>query len=312
VLTQLPFLSGLNCLSIDIDEKRISARGGPLVAALIVQANLDLKYIFDSDSFAFEICEVRCRLVVAPESVSPPVSVKPNQIRVTAHMKHLKEQLVQLEFPMDLPRLAWLERQRKGSDMKLKLELDVFAEQHIGIGTRQQGFDPPAWGLKARHRSMHNLDLQIPRSEWIKNVLPGTGFGTVYLLELPRIPLERCEAIEPAIAALRSAHKLLADGHWQEAVGKCRLALEPFFESKEVRAKGGKLKTVPVLKASWETRLGKATYAWLNTSLTAIKAPGNKATHSTRAVFDETSAQMLLSVTTALVAYAAQTLESDK
>jgi len=107
---------------------------------------------------------------------------------------------------------------------------------------------------------------------------------------------------------LEKAQKRLAEGDWQDAIRDCRLALEPFFEKKEVIGPDGKTRDVPILKRSWETRLGNATYDWLNASFGAIKDPGNRATHTIGA-FDEITAQMLLTVTTALVAYAARALK---
>jgi hypothetical protein len=128
------------------------------------------------------------------------------------------------------------------------------------------------------------------------------------MIELPRVPIESCAALKDAFDALQQAQRLESQGLYDDAVGKCRVALEPFFELVEKVDPATKVKTrVPILKTSWETKLGKATYDWLSASFRAIKDPANKPHHSPKSYFDQLDAQMVMNVTTALIAYAAQT-----
>ncbi len=62
-----------------------------------------------------------------------------------------------------------------------------------------------------------------------------------------------------------------------------------------------------VVEASAETRLGQATYDWLNASFIAVKDPTNRASHPSSTSFGQLDAQMLLTVVTALIAYALKT-----
>lgn len=69
----------------------------------------------------------------------------------------------------------------------------------------------------------------------------------------------------------------------------------------------GAIVKVPMLKAEWQTRLGKATYEWLNGSFAAMKQATNKPHHLSSSNFDQMETQMLIIATTALVAYAIKT-----
>jgi hypothetical protein len=113
-----------------------------------------------------------------------------------------------------------------------------------------------------------------------------------------------------AFEALQHAYKLEGQGLYQEAVGQCRFALEPFFEPIEKHDAKGE-KKIQQLKSSWEKRLGKATYDWLNASLSAVKGPMNEAHHVSSTAFGQLEAQMLLAVTTALIAYAVKARPDD-
>lgn len=154
------------------------------------------------------------------------------------------------------------------------------------------------WGIKDHHTLEAKVPVVIPRSVWLERVLPQTGYGKIHIIELPVVPIEKCANLKASCDALRQAQELHKQGFYDEAVGKCRLALEPLFEENEAKKK--------TLKRSWETRLGKVTYDWLNASFIVLKEPTNKAHHSPATYFDQLDAEMLLAVTTALVAYAAQ------
>ena len=63
------------------------------------------------------------------------------------------------------------------------------------------------------------------------------------------------------------------------------------------------------LKAAWQTRLAQRTYDWLDSSLAAMRQAGNEAAHMSSTSYGQVEAQMLLLVTTALLAYAAKTMD---
>lgn len=142
-----------------------------------------------------------------------------------------------------------------------------------------------------------------------EKVLPRLGYGKVMAIELPVISIESCKALEHSFKALEKAQRHFSYGMYDDAVGACRVALEQFFEPMD---KGdGSGKTIPKLKKSWESQLGKASYEWLNTSISSIKDAANKPHHSANDHFDRFGAQMLLTVTTALISYAAQQVSTE-
>jgi hypothetical protein len=98
-------------------------------------------------------------------------------------------------------------------------------------------------------------------------------------------------------------------------VAKCRVALDPFFElEKKVETIGGEqtVSRVPVLRRSCETRLGQATYVWLSSALRAIKEAANPVHHSPSAHYDQLESQLILTNTTAFVAYVARTMDTGE
>ena len=212
-----------------------------------------------------------------------------------------------LQIPIDHRRLAVINRLRKGGDVKMRLDFELMIDELFPLVDTKSPLRNIAWGFLYSQVVPRQMSLTILRSEWTDRVLAGTGFGKTYLLELPTIPLAKCKAVKASFDALQEAQKLEGEGYYNEAVAKCRIALEPFFEMVDKPDGAGRNMKVPALKASWELRLGKATYDWLNASLVAVKGAANKSHHLSSSSFEQTEAQMLLIVTSALVAYAIKT-----
>jgi hypothetical protein len=186
------------------------------------------------------------------------------------------------------------------------MKLELFVDELFGLGQAKGQTVCNIWGVKEYHHLHAQLSLELPRSAWLEHILARVGFEKIHLIELPAIPIECCLGIKASYDALTMALQLEKEGHYREAIAKCRIALEPFFKSEEKTDEKGITRRIPILKAEWQTRLGEATYRWLSDSLTAIKGPTNKAAHLSSTTFDQIDAQMLLAVTTALVAYAAK------
>jgi hypothetical protein len=221
---------------------------------------------------------------------------------VSPHSEYLN-----LEFPLDARRIESLEHHRNGGALRLRIKVQLQVEEHGIVDGHAETKRPPLSGLRAVHRLTLEDDIEIPQSVWIERVLPQIGYGKVHVLELPAMPIAACQSSKHAFDALHQAQELHKIGLYDDAVGKCRVALEKFFESVDVPDDSGKTRRVPILKKSWETKLGEATYGWLNASLTAIKDASNPPHHSPNAHFDQMEAQMILAITTAVVAYAART-----
>lgn len=211
-----------------------------------------------------------------------------------------------LEFPLDRVLLAELERIRNGGDLVLRLDATLVADQMLLLNPQRNEGDAYVWAFSVQHTMWVQQDMTIPRDVWIKRVLPNVGFGKMHVLEFPAVSLEACAALGHSYAALNQAVERHRVGLYDDAVGKCRVALDPFFEAVDIDDGKGGRKKFPKLKASWETKLGQTTYRWMNDALGVLKAAANPSHHSPSSHFDQLESQMLIVVTTALVAYAAR------
>ncbi len=270
---------------------------------------VNLRLIFRSprgSGTSLDFREIRCRVspfdatyIATSLPVYLKVRVKPGEER--------KDDWVHVEIPLDLTRLALINRLRNGGDVKIRLDLELLADEVVEVAHTQDKLQPSVWGLVERHHMQTKLRVVIPRSKWVEQVLPGMEFGRAHIMELATIPIESCAGVKAAFDALQQAQKLEGQGFYNEAVAKCRIALEAFLEITDKTDGKGGVRKVPTLKAEWQTRLGQRTYEWLNGSLVTVKQATNKSVHLSSLNFDQMEAQMLIIVTTALVAYAVKT-----
>ncbi|HAP41320.1 MAG TPA: hypothetical protein DCQ94_16420 [Nitrospira sp.] len=209
-----------------------------------------------------------------------------------------------LDFPINMALFGQIENIRAGTDLVLKLTPEISAFRYAYAPVANAGFDAPLGGLLALEtlRTSMAIEVKVFKSHWIEHVLPAFGFGSVTVVEFPAVPVEACAAFADSLTALKHAQRFHAEGHYNQAVAQCRLALEPILEAND-EGKGKRL------KKSWEIRLGASTYAWLKTAVHAVNDRTNKPHHSNQR-FDQLESQMLLAVTTAFVAYIAR-LERD-
>lgn len=205
-----------------------------------------------------------------------------------------------IEMELDAGRIEWIERQRAGKSFEAKLRISIQVQLFGAVDAAPDS----QFGLIDASAIYGEIPLTCTESYWREKVLPGLGYGKVISLELPAIGLESCKALEHSFLALEKAQRQFLLGHYDDAVGACRVALDPFFELVDKEGETGK--RIPQLKKSWELSLGAATYQWLDTALGAIKTAANKPHHSPNSHFDRLGAQMLLMVTASLVAYAAR------
>jgi hypothetical protein len=251
----------------------------------------------------YDFRELRCRLSPFDETYVATSLPTHLDVRITSG-KELTNQWVQLEVPMDQVRLALINRLRKGGDVSLRFDLELFADELVEVTRTKDPMRPIAWGISDRHHMRSKLTVVIPRSEWLERVLTGTEFAKTHIIELPAIPINSCSDMKVSFDALQQAVKLEGMGFHNEAVAQCRIALEPFFETVQAPSGSGVTKPRRELKVAWQTRLGKRTYDWLNGSLHAVNQATKQSHHQSSSGFDQMEAQMLLMITTALISYA--------
>ena len=240
-------------------------------------------------------------VVIGSEKVADIRSYSLNSKRLGVQDYPTSEYL-NIEIPLDARKIEWLEQQRAGKSFEAKLRINLQV-QIFGQNPHTPNFP---CGLLDVVSVSGEIPFVVPDTQWRERVLPELGYGKVIVVELPAVSLESCAALAHSFKALENAQKQFSLGMYDETAGSCRVALDQFFEP---APKGdGSGKTIPKLKKSWETRLGAATYQWLDAALGAIKDATNKPHHSPHNHFDRLGAQMLLMITTALVSYAGQQL----
>jgi len=290
--------------SAEIPEAEINGQGGAHAPTLMLPVRLDFHMHADDPRIGLRFSSLHGRIDLAhqPFAVAPATSIN---IQLRSDFRTLSNQHHYLNFPLDAARIAHLELTRNGGDLKLLVNLTLTVKKLYALHEAPIPHNV-AWGFVNRLDVHVNQEITIPRSAWVTRVLPQIGYGIVHLLELPAIPLTAVENYKEAYQALTRAQEHHRHGLYDEAAASCRIALERFFDYPEVTAPDQLTRKVPTLKKSWETKLGRATYDWLNASLGAIKQAANPPHHRPGPHYDQLEAQVLIMVTVAVVAYAAK------
>lgn len=210
----------------------------------------------------------------------------------------------ELEFPLDKYRVELLEQRRDGGDMNLRMNMQILLAR---FGDRMQFGKPETklpLTLSFDTRYQSSINLLVPQSVWIKNVLPGLGYGIINVLEFPAVTLTACNELQHSYSALQRAHTKFTAGEYDEAIWQCRTAVDPLREELQ-KIKDGSPNS---LSADWAEKIGSATVDWLLTFFGKTHGIANTPTHSPNTGhFSRLDAQMILSFTTAVVAYVART-----
>lgn len=289
-----------------IDGGKVQSAGGADYPRLIVPLHVSVKGLkpeHRNDIYSAQLGEIQGELLFGGLKISDSL---PRQLNRLVY-EYDWDQYEYLEFPLDARRLEWIERQRQGSlhgSVRVSISSLVLGQAR---GSDDQYKPPVAFRDAVAYQ--RDVSFTVPDTQWREQVLPGLGYGKIIAIELPAIPIESFQGIDHSFKAMSQAQRFFQMGHYDEAVGKCRIALDNFFEVIEVDNSDGSKRRIPILKRSWETRLGLATYTWLNESLGAIKAVSNSPHHSPNEHFDRLGAQMLIMITTALISYAANTAD---
>jgi len=293
-------ISSMLQIEASIDGNNVQANGGSLYPRLIIPLRLDVKGIqkkHGDETYSAQLGSIQGELIMNGQKVSDCIPHQLNRLVYTFD----QDEHVYLEFLLDAKRLEWIEQQRQGS-MQASVRIEISC---LTLGQERGHPDEPKVPVAFRDAVAINgeVPFTVPDTQWREKILPGLGYGKVLAIELPAIQIKSFERLEHSFKALEQAQKQFQLGHYDDAVGKCRVALDQFFE--QVDKGDGSGKKIPKLKKSWETKLGQSTYRWLDESLGAIKTAANKPHHSPNIHFDRLEAQMLIMVTIALISYAA-------
>jgi hypothetical protein len=100
---------------------------------------------------------------------------------------------------------------------KLRVNKDVVFQINIDFV-----YEIPQPTLNKGHQRV-SLQMKIPKSDWVENILPELKFRENFLLEIPRLPDENSETLRTHID---SAFKQYSMGNYDKVLTDCRKVLE--------------------------------------------------------------------------------------
>lgn len=302
--------TGRAIAELDIDASKLCGYGGAdypqlmwqLQLALVPQKAPQIDYAFRS---------VTAQLYFAAgQKIADARPISLNRV-IQGHQDYWGEEYLNFEFPLDARRIEAIERQRQGGSLQFRLDVQILVDEYGAIPAHVESKRPAFWGLRAVQRLTLQETFQVPQTDWVERVLPNIGYGKVHIVEFPATPLDACATLDHSFKALKQAEDKHRLGFYDDAAGKCRLAIEPFFDYEPVDPTHPDSRKIPVPKKSWETKLGKGTYDWLKSTLGSIKDAANPPHHSPNEHYSQLDSQMILAITTAVVAYIARTVKPE-
>lgn len=311
-MSRKQFSGGINrtIAELDIDVSRLSGNGGADYPHLFWQLEMPLQSP-KSPLNDYALRSVAAQIYFATgQKITDARPMLLDRV-IHGYQTYAGSEYLNFEFPLDARRIESIERHRQGGSLQLRLDIQIYFDEYGALPAHEPSKRPPLWGLTNTHRMALSETFQVPQSDWISRVLPNIGYGKVHILEFPATPLEACAALDHSFKALKQAEEKHRLGFYDDAAGKCRLAIEPFFDHEAVDANHPESRKVPVLKKHWETKLGKATHEWLKATLGSIKDAANPPHHSPNEHYSQLDSQMILAVTTAVVAYIARTIKPE-
>jgi hypothetical protein len=295
---------------LDIDVSRLCGTGGAEYPHLAWQLQLALtsRKALQTD-YAFR--SVTAQLYFSGgQKIADARPISLHRV-IRGHQAYWGDEYLNFEFPLDARRIEAIEHRRQGGSMKFRLDVQIHVDEYGVIPAHVESKRPALWGLCAGQWLMLQEEIQIPQTDWVERVLPNIGYGKVHILEFPATSLDACAALDHSFKALKQAEEKHRLGFYDDAAGKCRLAIEPFFDYDPVDPTHPDSRKIPVPKKHWETKLGKTTYDWLKSTLGSIKDASNPPHHSPNEHYSQLDSQMILAITTAVVAYIARTIKPE-
>lgn len=127
---------------------------------------------------------------------------------------------VVLNIPLTLYQLRQIEEQRVG-DLSLKFNFTFEFAKHYPIA-RKQRVGP----IEKFETNSFPMEVTIPRSIWTDRVLPGLGYGKIYLIEVPTPEKSIGGTIVKVVEEFQQAQQHMLHGDYNKALNHCRNALE--------------------------------------------------------------------------------------
>lgn len=149
--------------------------------------------------------------------------------------------------------------------------------------------------------------LLLPQSVWVNQVLNGSGYGQVKVVELPVLERSEHPGLEKSYQALDQALDYYRRGDYDTAVRDCRIALEAHWQRLKEKRRPDGTPGKSKLAEEWAEVVGASTVKWLQEVLGASWQATHKRHHSPNSGhYSRQDAQMIIAVTTAVLSYIAR------
>lgn len=122
---------------------------------------------------------------------------------------HTTDKRINFEVELDAKRIEAIEQIRLGGSLNFSIQLYATATQ----------------GKQSELLNGQSYSLTVSQSDWIQ-ILENIGYRKTLLLEVPLPMGETNSAFKDAAKHLDHAHKQMLHGHYRDAVGACRDAIE--------------------------------------------------------------------------------------
>ncbi|MCX6312084.1 MAG: hypothetical protein NT084_10675 [Bacteroidetes bacterium] len=281
-----------------IDSENINAFGESASPFLLVPINLHLNPLRSNNdkNVPFVVTHLEAYITFEGFKFKTAQTSKPLNVEVTK--SHIWNG--QLEFQLDENRVAVIEKHRNG-DIKFSIWITV----HYGVLStvsvkNMLNMPEEIRYINERGDTHANASIIIQQSQWLKKILPGLGFQSFKLIEMPISSDLIPEEFAQSSKELEEAAKFFKLGDYDKTVAHCRSALDPLYRSIEV------LK--PLLKGKsekdWLDDVTLHSFKWFDTIVKQTWRLSSKSHHiPSMDHFDRHDAEIIYLISTALVAY---------
>jgi hypothetical protein len=291
---------GAHLGTMSFELTSIYASGGPDFPILTIRTEVGLSPYIDRRSPDKPVPYVVSLVRAVGKLHSPEhrlvARFEEDLVHVASDPLHISTTQALFEIPLDLPTVNKIERDRAGGNLRVCLTIRLLLALHSESGAFR--------GFYAGQ--VDGLTFEIPRSQWVDNILPGLGYGGLELLEV------RCgigvlaRELPKSVQEIREAKKYLSEGDWDKAVGHCRKAVEVILDARPASlAPGAKFRErVTAFIGDNLNALEDAQAKLLSRQMELIWEVSSQAAHpSTSCPFKRADAEFLVRSTMALVEY---------
>lgn len=288
---------------LSLDPSQLTGRGGALAPSLYLSGNLEISPLAQlQGSTRGVLVQGLSGTVVVDLAGGFQLHVIPQPIQRTV-LAGSTPHHIELTLPITRHQLEAVESARDHGDVSLSFHLRLTIVVLASIDRNGPSGYQSLTVVVDSGTAQVSFNLKIPQSTWAKQVLNGTGFGRILLFELPAFPVSALATLGEAFEAAKRAQAMFDAGEYDMSIVLCRTAVQPLRNHlKKIKDSAG-----GDTSADWAEKIGTATFDWLTTVTGKTHGVASAAAHEgSRGRFDRLDAQMILTTTVSLLAYAAR------